>query len=477
MACWLLLAAGETARPDTAAAAELIRQGKLSSALEACEAGLQSTPRDYRLWTLKGIALQGLNRPKDALDSFRKALALNPRSLPALEGTARLEYQMRDPHCPKTLERLLSVQPENPPAHAMMAVLRYEQGDCSGALPHFSKARTVIGESPLARQQFANCLFEARRYAEAAQEFQDLLSAQEDDGVRFNLALALFEQEKYQEAAVQLEPLSRRTVPDSAVLSLLADAYESAEQTPEALAVLRRAIEVYPFEERHYIALAQLCLDHHSIPVGLEILALGRKNLPKSPRLAVMQGVLQARSALTEEAEKSFLEAEAMAPDAVLGPAGRGLLLLEMNLVDEAVQVLRPQVASRPNEPMLVVILAQALLRQEGEAPRREAKSLLQGLGLAGEASAQAKRLLGKIYLQDNDLPHAASALEAALKLDPSDRSSAYQLITVYRKIGRTKEIPALQAKVKNLLEAEREAETRAGRHQLVKTTDTPRLP
>jgi superkiller protein 3 len=474
---YLLLAAGPAAQADNAQAAGLLRQGKWAEALAVCDKELRAAPSDYRLWTLKGVALQGLHRTPEALASFRKAYSLNPGFVPALEGKARLEYQLRDPNCPQTLTRLLAVQPGNPSAHAMMAVLRFEQGDCAGALPHFAKARTLVADSPPARHQYAACLYQARQYAEAAEEFAALLQNGDDDAARFNLALALFQQRKFLEAAVQLQPLAARAVPHSAVLSLLADAYESAENTPEALEVLRRAIDLYPFEERHYIELAQLCLDHHSIPLGLEILASGRKNLPRSPRLAVMQGVLLARSAQTAEAEQAFLEAEAMAPDATVGRAGRGLLLLEMNMVDEAIQVLRPVAAARPQEPMPAVILAQALLRQEGEAPRQEAKRLLLGLGRAGEPMAQVRRLLGKIYLQENNLPRAATELEAALRLDPEDRSSAYQLITVYRKLGRMKQIPALQAKVKHLLESEREAESRAGRHQLVKVQEAPSLP
>lgn len=474
----ILLMASCAAWAHEVQAADLLRRGKWAEALAVCDRGLKTAPGNFRLWTLKGVALQGLRRTPEALAAFRKAYSLNPSFLPALEGKARLEYQLRDPHCQRTLERLMSMKPGDASAHAMMAVLRFEQGDCNGALPHFAKARPAIEDSPAALHQFAACLYQARQYAEAAREFAALLEKGGGDAARFNLALSLFQLKKFREAAEQLQPLARRAIPESAVLSLLADAYESAEMTPEALEVLRRAIDLYPFEERHYIELAQLCLDHHSIPLGLEILASARRNLPRSPRLAVMQGVLLARSARTAEAEQAFLEAEAMAPDFTLGRAGRGLLLLEMNMVEEAIRVLRPVVAARPQDPMPTVILAQALLRQEGgEAQRQEAKKLLLGLGRAGESMAQVRRLLGKIYLQENDLHRAATELEAALRLDPGDRSSAYQLITVYRKLGRMKDIPALQAKVKHLLEEVREAESRAGRHQLVKVQEAPPLP
>jgi tetratricopeptide (TPR) repeat protein len=463
----ILLPASGCLAADAARILDLLRRGRFGEALAASEAEVRRAPGDFQAWTLKGVALHALNRPGEALVALRKALSIKPDFLPALEGAARVEYQTKDARCEHTLKKILSLKPGDPQAHAMMAVLSFEKRDCGGAVTHFERAGDHTTQIPIARWQFAACLFEARRFGDAAAHFEALLAQREDSSVRYNLALALYENKQPAEAAAALEPLASRAVPESDVLSLLAAAQEAAGQTPKALETLRRAIEIYPRGERHYIDLAQLCLDHHSIPLGLEILAVGRKNIERSARLAVMQGVLEARSGLTQEAEKSFRAAEGM------GQTGLGLLLLEMNMLEESIAVLRQQLAKDPAQPMASILLAQALLRKDNNAETlAEAKRILLSLGEVGRANAQARRLLGKIYMLEQDLAKAIPELEAALRLDPEDRSSAYQLIAAYRKTGRTKEIARLQTTVKNLLDAEREAESEAGRYRLVRAPE-----
>lgn len=68
-----------------------------SLAARASAQGFEQT-RDFQLWTLKGISLQGVGQPKESLAAFRRALAVNPKFLPALQGTAQLEYQLQDPN-------------------------------------------------------------------------------------------------------------------------------------------------------------------------------------------------------------------------------------------------------------------------------------------------------------------------------------------------------------------------------------------
>jgi len=134
-----------------------------------------------------------------------------------------------------------------------------------------------------------------------------------------------------------LKPLSGRNVPDSAALGLLASAYEANGQTPEALQTLRQAIDVYPGEERHYVDLAAICLERNAYSVGIEVLKIGEKNIPRSAKLQVMAGVLQARAGKLEEAEAAFKRAEALDPNTAYGRVGLAAAMLQFNAVDEAI--------------------------------------------------------------------------------------------------------------------------------------------
>ena len=67
------------------------------SLLEQIELGLKQQPSNPRLLAARGLALERLNRDRDALQSFEKSLAISPKFLIALEGAAEITYRTHDP--------------------------------------------------------------------------------------------------------------------------------------------------------------------------------------------------------------------------------------------------------------------------------------------------------------------------------------------------------------------------------------------
>ncbi|MBP6822928.1 MAG: tetratricopeptide repeat protein [Acidobacteria bacterium] len=186
-----------------------------------------------------------------------------------------------------------------------------------------------------------------------------------------------------------------------------------------------------------------------------------------------MLGVLHARAEQRDLAEAAFKRAEQLAPEAGFGRVGLAVALLESGAVAEAITQLREQLQLTPNDARVRLTLAQALLQKDTSAAEsREALTLLRRVIEQQPTNARAQALLGKLYLRRNETLNATRALESAIKLDPTDRNSTYQLMTVYRKQGRIKEATALQDKVQTLLDAERAAEAEAGRYRLVRAPE-----
>lgn len=186
-----------------------------------------------------------------------------------------------------------------------------------------------------------------------------------------------------------------------------------------------------------------------------------------------MLGVLHARAEQRDLAEAAFKRAEQLAPEAGFGRVGLAVALLESGAVAEAITQLREQLQLTPNDAHVRLTLAQALLQKDTSAAEsREALTLLRRVIEQQPTNARAQALLGKLYLRRNETLNATRALESAIKLDPTDRNSTYQLMTVYRKQGRIKEATALQDKVQTLLDAERAAEAEAGRYRLVRAPE-----
>jgi len=99
----------------------------------------------------------------------------------------------------------------------------------------------------------------------------------------------------------------------------------------------------------------------------------------------------------------------------------------------------------------------------------REAETLLQGIVKQEPGNATAHGLMGKVYLQLGDMPKATRELEVAMRLDPSDRTSTYQLMRIFQRTGQAKEGAELARKFQVLLEKEKADEDAGNRFQIVR--------
>ena len=124
-----------------------LRAGDNEQALTLVHSQLQYFPKDVRLWALEGIALTHLDRDKEALVAYNKALAISPDYLAALEGAAELEYKAGSGRAVPLLNRILKIRPDEPTTHAMLAALAYKKHDCGTAVEHFRKSGPVLASS------------------------------------------------------------------------------------------------------------------------------------------------------------------------------------------------------------------------------------------------------------------------------------------------------------------------------------------
>jgi Flp pilus assembly protein TadD len=146
--------------------------------------------------------------------------------------------------------------------------------------------------------------------------------------------------------------------------------------------------------------------------------------------------------------------------------------LLQSDQIEESIRLLRTQLARNPNNPMATFMLAQALLRGGAEAGTKEfaeAQELLRRTLRIEPNHARAHSLLGKSYAQAGDLNSAARELETAVSLDPTDRTSAYQLTLLYGRTGQEELSAKWQQRVRDLIEAERTAEKEQNRYLIMR--------
>ena len=382
---------------------EALSRGENQQALQLLAPLLDQQPRNYALLTLRGIALTGVGQPDEALKSFHAALAAKPDYLAALQGAAEIEFHRKDPQAQARLEKTIALQPDNATAHTMLGVLAFEQQDCPTAIRHFAKAAATKTENNLVLRQYGQCLFQTREAKSAADVFRRLLNREPANAaVRFNLGLSLFEANLHAEAIDVLTPLVDDEAPEPEVLSLLADAYHGVQRIPEALETLKRAVGLYPKQERHYVDLANLCMEQEAHDLGLEILETGIKNIPASSRLHGMRGVIYAQLSKFAEAEAEFARATELDPGETSGRVGLSITLQQTGRLEESIPLLREQADKKPRDPVVNTMLARALI-QRGRLDQSEVAEARQALQRAIEADpayTAAWVELGKLHLK-----------------------------------------------------------------------------
>jgi tetratricopeptide (TPR) repeat protein len=434
---------------------------------------IEQNPEDVALLTLRGVALQGLGRSSDSADAFRAALSLKPDYFPALLALAKVEYATGDSAARTTLEKVLALRPEDAGAHAMLGAVVAEGGNCGEALTHFAQARPALDADLPARWLEAACLFETGRFTDAEAAYRRILQEFPDHSqAAFNLALTLFQRESYGEAIEILERARRAAPPAADLLSLLADAYEGANKTPEALEVLQGGVKLHPSEERLYLQLAELCVHHGSSDLANEVLDAGLDYLGESARLYSMRGVVQAQEGRFDEATRAFERAASLNADEEFTAMGLTLALQQGGRLEEAVEVLRERLRRNPGHASLNYMLARALIKQGVEPGQPEFVEAVHALELSVEndpRNARSRASLGELYLKRGDTAKAIEQLELAVEIDPSDSAAGYQLLLAFRKAGRDGEAAALMEKVQRLVANDRQRQLARNRLRLVR--------
>ena len=453
---------------DIASVRGMIRSGRFAEAIVECDRELKTAPGSVALLTLKGLALRGSGSTSASLIVLRQALSLHPTYEAALQAAGQIEFENRDSNATNTLEAILRLHPASEVAHSMMAELLFERRSCEAAIPHFEKSAAAL-QTPAFKWQYGVCLLVGERWANAASQFSALLQLRDHVPTRYNLGLALWNAKQYSAAVNALEPLDCPGVGVDA-LRLLASALESAGQTAKAFDVLQRAIQQSPAEERLLVDLAVLCMDHKALDLGLEVVRAGIQRLPPSAKLQTLLGVLLVRGGDVEKGKEAFQRAAELAPEAPLASIGMASTLIQMGLAVEAEGVLREQMAKFGPDPKSELTLARAiLLKRSSAAEIREAAALLESVLKLEPANAVAHGLLGKVYSQLGDNQKATVQLATAIRLDPADRISTYQLMIVYRRTGKVAQAAELARRVRSMLEEEKVDEEAGNKFRVVR--------
>lgn len=462
------LASAQGDAPTVSAIVQALRSHDNARALQLSKQLARTHPSDPRVWTLQGIALEGLGQSQAGLQAFHHALKLDPNNLPALEAAAEAEFRAGSPKAEPLLDRLIRLNPQNQTAHAMRASIAYEQKDCATAVSQFQKSAQAISGNSGALAEFGSCLFQRARFAESVPVFQRIFKLQPDDWhSRYNLGLVEFRSKQYVQAIKTLEPLTQGTAARAGALNLIAAVYEANQQTPQAVAALERAIALAPREVDNYLDLATLCLRHQAYKVGIDVVNAGLCVYPRSAVLHLERGALQAQLGHFEQADGDFEKAEDLNHHQDFSLVALGISLIQQNKLDQSLRVVKQHLAKAPNDAVLNYLVSEIDIRRGVEPGTRDFQDAVAAAkrALASRPDfALAADNLAALYLRSSQTHLAEEASRRALKADPNDRTATYHLIECLRREHKTQEVPQLlqrMAKINSIDRQHREFRNR----------------
>jgi tetratricopeptide (TPR) repeat protein len=426
---------------------------------------------DPRVWTLEGLANEKLNHPAEALGDYRSALKVKPDYLPALKAEAQLEYASADKEAGKTLERILKLEPADQVSHAMLASLAYKGGNCQAAVVQYRQSSEVIAAKPDALTQYGECLLKRGQAEEATAVLAQVAALEPNQWwPRYNLVSAQLACKKASEAVKTIEPVLNAAPVQPQVLDLAAEAYEMTGDTPRAVELLRQAILAQPKNEAYYLHFADLCFDHTSFKVGIDMIDAGLTQLPGSAKLYLARGVLWGQLGDFAKAESDFDHADHLDGGA-MGGAAASLAELQNSNLDKALQLARTKLQTNPQDPMLCYVKAETLKQMGVGAGTPEFREALDSAAKAVRLKpgfAAAQNLLGALYMQESQFQLASRQFQAVLKKDPADQTALYHLIQVARKTGRSEDVPRLIQQLAQAKVTQRQRDEMTGRYRLV---------
>ena len=445
------LAFGQVVADPTSRIGQAIRAQQYEQAVKLARAALERSPNDVRILTMEAIALSAQGHDADALTEYNRALRLAPDYLAALEGAAQIEYKSGGKAAIPFLDRLLKLQPGDPTAHAMRAVMAWNQDDCVTAAQHFALAGEAISAQPSALREYAICLSRLQRSREAIPILRQLAALDPtDERMRYRLASAQFMAGAYADAIDTLGPLIEEKDADPDSLDLASAAWEAMKDTPRAVAALRQAIVQAPGTARFYVDFASLCLTHKSYEAGLAMIDAGLKRLPKAAELYLARGVLNVQLARYDEADADFATAERMDPRQAYGSLALGLSQIQQNDFDKALVTVREQLKTHQKDEFLYYLLAEILTSQGAQVGSPEFQEATQAAARAVELKpdfALARDVLSRLYLESGQTGRAIEQCRLALRDNPLDATALYRLIRALQRSGKESdaaEIPAL---------------------------------
>lgn len=431
----------------------LIRQSQkqLAAAISEFRLALEYDPALLQAHCALGSSLTD---PVEAETEFRKALAVNPQLVCALDGTAQvLVKERRYDVALDYWRQALKIQPDAPDLELSLAIATYKaakarQADGLPALDDAGVADAIRILTELVKSHpdmtdayftLGNIYANERRNREAADEYREVTRRNPTDMIALAAQVkALIDSSAYSEALAPASEYVRRKPNDPTGHVMVGTVYQQLGDYAKAEPELELGAAKAPddFEARYQLGLvlARMGKPSQALPQLQKAVALKPGDRSAQYQLvAVLRSLGQTQEATPIVGQLRKEQAEESLNSQLTSEGTKANDLLQSGKPTEATQIYRHMLEENPDSAWTAYNLALAL---EATNDKEDAEETLRNAINIDPKLAKIQAELGRLEFEEGDLQSAQKWLESALGLEPELVEARGNLAMVYARKG-----------------------------------------
>ena len=392
----------------------------------------------------------------DSIESYKKALAIDPNSAVIKERLAEIyakSQHLRD--AVVQAQEALQIDPHNVDAHRLLARIYVrslgdleagdvQQENLTKAIEQFQAILKLDPRDTYSSLWLARLYRFENKHEEAEQVLRGVIRQEPDNEPALEqLSQLLIDEGRPQEAIDLLsQAVSDSASPD--LYDLLGEAYSQLKNYSKAEAAYRKAVDEDPDDPGHRHGLAQALMAEDKYTAALEQFQKLSQLEPGNWENHLRTSQLQRHLGQFSEAESSLARARQLAPGNLEILYNQALLEEEEGRFDDAVKTLTDAIAGMKNEPGSNANALGILYEQLGHTYRDQgnyqaALGAFQEMAKANPDSAKrAQILMIDTYRESHDIDRAIAEAKKALDQDPKSREATITLALLYGEKSET---------------------------------------
>jgi tetratricopeptide (TPR) repeat protein len=397
-----------------------------------------------------------------AIDSYKKALALAPNSTVIMERLAEIYAKSQRTHeALVEAQEVLKVDSNDVNAHRLLARIyvrtlgdmgagEAQKENLDKAVEQFQAILKVQPDDTYSSLWLARLYRFENKHDEAEKVLRATVNRDPSNGAALEqLSQLLVDEGRSQEAITLLTQAAGDSAsPD--IYDLLGDAYAQSKDYAKSEDAYRKAVEEDPDDATHVHGLAQALMSQEKFAEALEQYKRLSELEPSTWENYLRMSELYRRLGKSEEAESALLRAKQLSPGNLEVLYNEALLYEEQGRYDDAVKILNDAINGVKNQTagtgtpggaggegsnssalaILYEKLGQAYMEQENYPG---AIRTFEEMGKLGpEVHKRAEMLLIDAYRQSRDLDRAIAETKKGLETSPKDQGLTVTLAMLY---------------------------------------------